>query len=209
MIPTFRARAAMAREAPALHPTRRAFAMLALIVSVAGISGCRTTSGATALTTVSEPPSSSAWPTALIAAQSDVDQGRYADADRALVAFALDHEGSPEARETGYWRAVFMLDPANTTASPSEAATLLDHYLSRNAPLTHRSEATILQRVAKSLATPRETAGPPRPADPAREAELKALKDELEKTKAELERIKKRLATPPTTTPPPPLADAE
>jgi hypothetical protein len=61
----------------------------------------------------------------------------------------------------------------------------------------------------RSLTAPRDAA-PARAADGAREADIKALKDELEQTKAELERIKKRLASPPPpSTPPPLLPDAE
>jgi hypothetical protein len=145
----------------------------------------------------------------LVAAQSDADRGRHAEADRALREFAAAHAGSAEAVETTYWRAVFMLDPANTTATARDAGTLLERYLATNAPLAHRAEASVLQRIAKALAAPREAA-PARPSDATREAEIKALKDELEQTKAELERIKKRVAPPPApTTPPPGLPDAE
>lgn len=189
-----------------LVTTRR---ILAILLGVAGAAGCRTSSAATALTAGSEPAGASvAWPVILIAAQSDVDRGQHADAERALREFAAEYARSPEALESTYWRAVFMLDPTNTTATPRDAGALLDRYLASNAPLAHRAEATVLQRVAKSLATPRD-AGPARASDPAREADMKALKDELEQTKAELERIKKRLAPPPPSTPPPPLPDAE
>ena len=186
--------------------------LLALTVVLGGAAGtgCRAIGGGSALSAAGESSSAStAWPIALIAAQSDAERGRHADADRTLREFAAEHERSPEALESTYWRAVFMLDPANTTATARDATTLLERYLGSAAPLAHRAEATVLARVAKALAAPRETA-PPRAPDAAREAEIKALKDELEQTKAELERIKKRLAPPPaTTTPPPPLADAE
>ena len=150
-----------------------------------------------------------AWPVVLIAAQSDMDQGRYGEADKSLSEFAVEYSRSPEALESTYWRAVFMLDPANTAATPRDAGVLLERYLTSNAPLAHRAEATVLQRLVKSLTAPRDP-GPPRATDGAREAEMKALKDELEQTKAELERIKKRLASPPPpSTPPPLLPDAE
>ena len=186
--------------------------LVALTVLAGGAAGtgCRTTGGSSAPATGSEASrASTAWPIALIAAQSDAERGRHADADRALREFAAEHERTPEALESTYWRAVFMLDPANTTATARDASTLLERYLGAAAPLAHRAEATVLARVAKALAAPREVA-PPRAADTAREAEVKALKDELEQTKAELERIKKRLAPPPaTTTPPPPSAHPE
>jgi hypothetical protein len=155
----------------------------------------------------SEPASAAtAWPAVLIAAQSDVDQKRHAEADKALREFGAEYAQSPEALESTYWRAVFMLDPANTSATPREASALLERYLAATGPIIHRAEAGVLQRIARTLAA-REAPAASRPADATRDAEVKALKDELEQTKAELERIKKRLATPPTT--PPPLPDAE
>jgi hypothetical protein len=187
--------------------------IVAAIVLAAGIAvgtGCRPSGGPATLAAASDPSGASvAWPAALIAAQSDADRGRHAEADRTLREFAAEHARSPEAIETTYWRAVFMLDPANTVATAREAGTLLERYLASNAPLAHRAEAAVLQRIAKTLAAPREPA-PARQPDAAREAEIKALKEELEQTKAELERIKKRVAPPPApATPPPPSADPE
>jgi hypothetical protein len=188
-------------------------AMIALVIAcIVSTTGCRGTSGAMMVRPGSEPATaSSAWPTVLIAAQSDVDRGRHADADRTLREFGAEYARSPEAVECTYWRAVFMLDPANTSATPRDAGTLLDRYLGSGGPLMHRAEALVLQRIAKSLAT-RDVAAPAptRGGDPARDAEVKALKDELEQTKAELERIKKRVAPPPAPpATPPPLPDAE
>src|SRR3954467_14146238 len=45
---------------------------------------------------------------------------RFGIADRLLAAFAESHAGTPEAIETGFWRAVFKLDPLNQTASPRD-----------------------------------------------------------------------------------------
>lgn len=178
---------------------------------IATLAACVAARG-TALPPGSEPlGASGAWPGALIAAQSDVERGQHADADRRLREFAAEHSRSPEAIESTYWRAVFMLDPANTTSTARDAASLLDRYLGSNAPLMHRSEATVLQRIAKSISTREPVPGPRIIADPTREAEMKALRDELEQTKAELERIKKRVAPPPAApaTPPPQLPHAE
>ena len=185
-------------------------AAIILAVGAATGTGCRTAGGPATLAAASEPSGASvAWPVALIAAQSDADRGRHGEADRTLREFAAEHPRSSEAIETTYWRAVFMLDPANTVATAREAGTLLERYLATNAPLAHRAEAGVLQRIAKALAAPRETV-PARQPDAAREAEIKALKDELEQTKAELERIKKRVAPPPApATPPPPSPHPE
>jgi len=155
--------------------------------------------------------SATAWATTLLAAQRDVERGRHADADKLLRDFADRSTGSPEAAETMYWRAVFMLDPGASNASTRDALGLLARYLDARVPLAHRTEALVMQRIGTALAAAREsasTAGGTRPV--ATEAEVKALKDELEQTKAELERIKKRLAPPPAApATPPPSPDAE
>jgi hypothetical protein len=151
------------------------------------------------------------WGTALAAAQREAGNGRHEEADRTLRDFAAEHERSAEAIEASYWRAVFMLDPASSTSSPREAAALLERYLAAGTHQAHRAEALILQRLAKALqAAP--AAAPARVVDTSRDAEIKALKDELQETKAELDRIRKRLApptTPPPATPPPALPDAK
>ena len=201
------------RSGRGVSAVRRLLAPLTFAALAASVAGCGIPRGGAGLLEESEPASAaSRWPVVLITAQNDVDQARHDEADRRLREFAAEYAQSAEALESTYWRAVFMLDPANTTGTPREAAGLLERYLAARSPLVHRAEATVLQRLAKNLATPREgqpaTPAPARASDPAREAEIKALKDELEATKAELERIKKRVAPPPTTTPPP-LADAE
>ena len=159
------------------------------------------------------PPAANAtsWATTLLAAQRDVERGRHADADRLLREFADRAAPAPEAAETMYWRAVFMLDPGASNTAPKDALALLGRYLGAKVPLAHRTEALVMQRIATALVSARETAGAGAGArSGATEAEVKALKDELEQTKAELERIRKRLAPPPTTPPPvPPSTDPE
>ena len=195
------------------HGIARCARLSVTLLWVMGAAGCAFVRGNT-LRPGSEPTEApAAWPRVLIAAQSDMEQGHHAAADKRLREFIAEYARTTEAVESTYWRAVFMLDPANSAATPREAMTILDRYLASSAPLQHRSEATVLQRVARALAT-REAAAPAPSAvraapDPAREAEIKALKDELEQTKAELERIRKRLAPPPAATPPPPLPDAK
>lgn len=150
--------------------------------------------------------SAASWAATLVTAQREVERGRHAEADRVLREFAERAPLSPEAAETMYWRAVIMLDPTSRTGSTREAASLLEKYVASDMPLTHRTEAAVLQRIASTLGT----SAAPRPS--MSEAEIKALKDELEQAKAELDRIRKRLAAPPPTTPPPtaaPSADPE
>ena len=136
------------------------------------------------------------WAATLLDAQRDVERGRHVEAERTLREFAERSPNSPEAVDAMYWRAVIMLDPTSRAGSAREAAALLERYVGSDAPLTHRMEALVLQRVAATLASAPTTR-------PTSDAEVKALKEELEQTKAELERIRKRLASPPPVAPPP------
>ena len=161
------------------------------------------------------PTASSEWPTTLALAQREATQARFDAADSALAVFARGHAGSQEALETAYWRALLKLDPMSRTDSLKPAMALLDAYLADERPRQHAFEAAILRRVATHLETlaaramvaaavpQREVVSTPKPeiktvTDPAAEAEIKRLKDELAKANAELERIRKRLIRPPT-----------
>ncbi len=194
-----------------LMTPRHVWALLAPALAL--VTGCAAPSmrtGRASETATGAAANAASWATTLVAAQRDVERGRYAEADRTLREFADRAGRSPDAAETLYWRAVFMLDPASPAGSIREAAALLGRYLGADVPLTHRSEAVVLQRVATALGSGREgVPGRSAASDAVREAEMKTLKDELEQTKAELERIKKRLAPPPTTPAIPPLPHTE
>ena len=149
-------------------------------------------------------------------AEREVSSSRFGVADRALADFALGHPNTPEAVETAYWRALFMLDPANQTASRRDAIAMLDSYLNAPIAVMHRGAATTLRRIAAALdrPVPVAAANPPSPApsqraeakadtkadtkaeDKSRDEEVQRLKEELAKANAELERIKKRVAQP-------------
>lgn len=155
------------------------------------------------------PLSAREWLATLSTAKSEAQTGHYDSADRTLTDYAQRYAGSAEAREATYWRAVFTLDPANTAGSPRAAEEQLDVYLADTATTLHRSEALTLRRLAAALdsldrrgqaaATTSDSAR----ADDAQKAqqrqedmqkEIQRLKDQLDKTTAELDRIKKRLA---------------
>jgi hypothetical protein len=160
------------------------------------------------------------WPSTLAAAEARVTEGRYAVADSVLAQFAARYPDSPEAFESEYWRALFSMDPKNPHGSVPGAVSLLDAYLAGLYPRQHRREAFALRAIAGQIADNRnalaaaQTREMPAPqpgpvridvqkptADPAADAEIKRLKDELAKANAELERIRKRLAQPPRTKP--------
>ena len=138
------------------------------------------------------------WPAAYLAAQGAADRGAFADADRTLGDFAAAHPNTPAALESGYWRAVYKLDPANKDASTRDAIAALDRYLA--APNgAHRGEATTLRRIAVQLSSLDRALSAQKPDEAtaaSRDEEVKKLKDELQATKDELDRIKRRLAAP-------------
>lgn len=148
------------------------------------------------------------WQQVEIAAQSAAIEGRYAAADSALAAFAERNPSSAESREVHYWRALFALDPANRTGSTAEARRQLDAYLADTGLVLHRTEAGMLRRVTATMDSLRirgtlasaagDSARTALAASTAREAdaqkENQRLKDELDKTTTELERIRKRLS---------------
>jgi hypothetical protein len=162
------------------------------------------------------PTSAREWLAALTSAKTAASAGRYDAADRTLYNFAQLYAGAPEAREVAYWRAVFRLDPANRSASTRAAVEQLDVYLADSASALHVTEAVVLRRLALSLdslsqnriVTTRQPATAELAPDDVAAAqerqqvlqkEIQRLKDSLERSTAELERIKKRLAPPPAT----------
>lgn len=124
-----------------------------------------------------------------------------------------EHWGTWQAREAAYWRAVYLLDPANPNASPREALPLLELYLADSTVVTHTQAARALWALARRqdslrLALIAASAPPdtvvqtqpvqsPTPREQELGREVARLKEQLEQTTAELERIKRRLTTPP------------
>lgn len=155
------------------------------------------------------PVMASEWTTTLAAAQAAALGGNHDESDRTLADFARVHGGTPQAREAEYWRGLFKVDPANRRQSASDALPHLDLYLSDTTDLVHLVEARAIRDLAAALdslartmtvATSAQSARavdsmvPPREQEMAKE--IQRLKDQLDKTNAELERIKRRLAAP-------------
>lgn len=152
------------------------------------------------------------WTIAQATATAEVLNGRYGVADKALSDFATRHPTRAEAAEALFSRAIFKLDPMNGTATPRDAGLLLDSYLAIPQASVHRAEATVLRRIAAVLERGAAAGGAPSapgtaggtPTSPApgraderaKDEEIQRLKDELAKANAELERIRRRLATP-------------
>jgi TolA-binding protein len=166
------------------------------------VAACATTS-----TRRTMPPAADDWIGTITAAKNQVALGHFDDADKALYEFEQRYPSSPEAREATYWRALFKLDPANRGGSPRAATERLDEYLADTTASLHRAEAATLRRIAAELDSLAQRTPVVASNDSARLAdaqkaqqreddlqkEIKGLRDQLDKTNAELERIKKRL----------------
>lgn len=155
-------------------------------------------------------PDPTGWRTTLDSAQRLASDSQYAAADSLLTAFESSAPNTPEANEATFWRGVFLLAPQHTDSSLRGAAQAFDQYLGSGAT-AHRAEAVALQRTTHmldsltkvrtldSLPAVHLVVSDDSTKSTAREQELsktvKQLQDSLNKTTAELERIKKRLST--------------
>ena len=149
-------------------------------------------------------------------ARRNVDAGNYWAAERLLDEFVRTHPETREAREIAFWKAAYMVDPANDRGSLGGGIAALDGYLAADSTGWYRNEAIVLRRTAAlAQGTSANTVGstPSAPASGttdtvvvvsrSRDEEIASLRDQLAKNKeelakvsAELERIKKRLANP-------------
>lgn len=150
----------------------------------------------------------------------NVEAGNYRAADRLLAEFERVHPNTREARETSFWRAAYLVDPANPYGSLQGGIAGLDAYLANEPDGWYRNEASILRRTAISarglaagatrnwvrdtvIVVTRTTGPTPAASQRSRDEEIAELRSQLARSKtelaeanAELERIKKRLANP-------------
>ncbi|HUQ47419.1 MAG TPA: hypothetical protein VM053_04135 [Gemmatimonadaceae bacterium] len=160
------------------------------------------TAGCTHKQPAARPPAPDiAFDAAIADASKRVEKGDYTGADRVLSDFAVAHKGTPEASEIAFWRALYMVDPSNKNASVAEGLRAMNIYLANPASKKYRAQGEVIRRVglltqslrvqqAATKVVGRDTVYV------TREDEITALKDQLAKANAELERIKKRLANP-------------
>ena len=147
------------------------------------------------------PPPAAEFAAAIEASRQKVDAGDYVAADRILADYSLAHQGTAEAREISFWRAMYIVDPANRTASIAQGIRALDIYLATDGTIWYRPQAEVLKRTALVIQMVRQAQMPKQVNGRdtvfiSREEEVAALRDQLAKANAELERIKKRLANP-------------
>jgi hypothetical protein len=167
---------------------------LTAVLLFTGVLGC-------ASTPKPNPSPAQSFADVLSVVQKRVEAGDYRGADKFLADYALANKGKDEGREVAFWRALYMVDPANKSASAAQGIRALDIYLAQEGNLWYRTQAEVLRRTAFSLEGQR-LAQVPRPVTGkdtvfvSREEEINSLKDQLAKANAEIERIKKRLANP-------------
>lgn len=143
------------------------------------------------------------WRATLTQVDTEIAAKRYAGADRLLAEFQRSHLENREAPEATYYRALYRVDPANPAASSREAGVLLDAYLVDSAVTTHHADALVLRRLVTVLeekptvvTVTRAPAASRSDDSKSKDDEIARLREELTKAKAELERIKRRLAAP-------------
>ncbi len=143
-------------------------------------------------------------------AAAAAEEGHYARADELLRTAAARSPDAMETRDVPYLRAVLRLDPTSAYGSTAEAIRLLDAYLALPDTVRYRMEAAILRRVALNvdslraevpgqqlLLAQRDSLEQSRDRERELEREVTRLREALEKSNAELERIRRRLAPPP------------
>jgi hypothetical protein len=161
-------------------------------------------------------PAQSDYERTLYHARQNVDAGNYWAAERVLDEFVRTHPDTREAREIAFWKAAYMVDPANDRGSLGSGIAALDGYLAADSTGWYRNEATVLRRtaaLAQGSSGSMVGSTPSAPTEDAtdtvvvvrrtRDEEIASLREqlaknreELAKVSAELERIKKRLANP-------------
>lgn len=147
------------------------------------------------------PAPTEGFASAIESARQKVEAADYSGADRVLAEYGLKYPGTAEAREISFWRAMYIVDPANRGASIAQGIRALDIYLATDGAVWYRPQAEVLRRTALVIQAVRQAQVPKQVIGRdtvfiSREEEIAALRDQLVKANAELDRIKKRLANP-------------
>src|SRR5206468_4097862 len=87
-----------------------------------------------------DPQVKSNWNRALYYARANVDTGNYFAAGRILDEFVRTHPNTREARESQFWKAAYLVDPANAQRSLSGGIAALDTYLAADSNGWYRNE---------------------------------------------------------------------
>jgi hypothetical protein len=144
-------------------------------------------------------PPESPWIATFAALQVAVDSGRFSAADSILAEFDRTEASARDSSESAFWRTLLKSDPRNPAFTPAGARAALEAYAAADHS-QHQTEVAVMLRlltVADSLRAVQATQKTATDArDKARDEELQRLRDELARTQAELDRIKRRLGPP-------------
>ena len=142
-----------------------------------------------------EPP----WLATFAALQMAVDSGRFAAADSILAEFDRTEASARDSSESAFWRAMLKSDPRNPAFTAAGARAALEAYAAADYS-QHQTEVAVMLRLLSASDSLRAIQGTQRTAtearDKARDDELQRLRDELARTQAELDRLKRRLGPP-------------
>ena len=145
------------------------------------------------------PPAEPPWLAPFAAVQAAVDSGRFSAADSILAEFDRTEATARDSSESAFWRALLKSDPRNPAFTPAGARAALEAYAATDHS-RHQTEVAVLLRLLtasdslRALQSTQRTATEAR--DKARDEEMQRLRDDLARTQAELDRIKRRLAPP-------------
>jgi hypothetical protein len=172
-------------------------------LAVLALSACTTLSRS-----APESPTPEAWGALLNTTDYLANAGRHAAVDSTLLDFAQRHPGTRAAEEVLFWRALYKLDPRSSAATRAEGRALMDSYLASDKAGWYRGQANVLRHLAREIVLAEQAAGQASGDSTivitdtsaagiaARDRVIRTQRAEIARLNAELERIKRRLATP-------------
>ena len=138
------------------------------------------------------PTARDVWSLTLLGVAPLAQRGDFSGADSLLATFANTHPATCETAEASYIRALLRLSPGNSTAKAESALPLIDSYLASTCVAPGRAaEALVVRRVASDMMRQNFVG------DSAAADQIRKLKEQLELTKKELDRLKMRVIPPP------------
>lgn len=149
-------------------------------------------------------PTPADWGALLTRTDSLASSRQHAAADSILLAFERAHPGSRAAAEVPFWRALYKLDPRSTSADQAVGQALMDSYAASSSSAWYRAHANVLTHLAREVASAEQASSDTTIVEgdttfvglAARDRIIRNQRAEIARLSAELERIKRRLASP-------------
>lgn len=149
-------------------------------------------------------PTPASWGAVLNTADMLASAGRHAAADSALLAFAAAHPGTRAAEEVTFWRALYKLDPRSEASTRAEGRMMMESYAASATTSWYKGQANVLRFLARDISDAEQPAPDSSIVEgdttstgiAARDRVIRTQRAEIARLSAELERIKRRLASP-------------